>query len=208
MSQEEEVARKNGEYDSDAQYHFAKFMEEIGLPAESSEHLKETPRRVTHAFRDDLFSGLDKDPDRHLQTTFNDVEQYKGDAGFVIVRDIQVQSCCAHHWLPFVGKAHVGYLPKDDVVGLSKIARVTEEYARRPQVQERLTNQIATAVHDNLDPIATFVILEAEHECMSCRGIRDPDSSTITSARRGDPDDDSIFELEKKFYQLVNMGQL
>jgi len=199
---EEYIGSDSDVRDDLAKYHFGEFMDAIGLPPESSEHLEDTPRRVTEAFRDDLFSGLKKNPERHLETTFSDVESYRGDSGFVIVRDIQVQSCCAHHWLPFTGVAHVGYIPRNEVVGLSKLARVTEEFARRPQVQERLTNQVATAVHDNLDPVATFVMIEADHQCMSCRGIRDPHSSTITSARRGD----KASKLEEKFYDLIDKG--
>jgi GTP cyclohydrolase I len=183
------------------EYHFRKFMEVIGLPPDSDEHLDDTPRRVTEAFRDDFFCGLQKDPERHLETTFENVEQYKGDAGFVLVEDIQVESVCAHHWMPISGRAHIGYVPKDRVVGLSKLARVTEEFARRPQVQERLTNQIATAIQDNLEPKATFVVINAEHGCMSCRGIRDPFSQTKTSARRGPKGT----ELEDKFYQLLDL---
>ena len=184
-----------------AEYHFRKFMEAIGQSPDSSEHLEDTPRRVTEAFRDDFFSGSDTDPKRHLETTFEDVEQYEGDAGFVIVDDIQVQSVCAHHWLPISGKAHIGYVPRDKVAGLSKFARLTEEYARRPQVQEKLTNQVASAIQDTLDPLATFVVIEADHGCMSCRGVREPFSSTTTSARRGPKGS----ELEEKFFSLLNL---
>ena len=184
-----------------AEYHFSKFMDAIGVSQDRDEHTADTPRRVTEAFRDDFFSGLDKDPERHLETAFGDVEQHKGDAGFVLVEDIQVQSVCSHHFLPITGKAHVGYVPQERVVGLSKLARVTEEYARRPQVQERLTNQIANSIQDNLDPLATFVVIESEHGCMSCRGIRDPFSQTKTSARRGPKGT----ELEEKFYNLLSL---
>lgn len=184
-----------------AQYHFRKFMEAIGQPPDSDEHLEDTPRRVTEAFRDEFFSGVDKDPKRHLETTFEEVEQHKGDAGFVIVDNIQVQSVCAHHWLPISGRAHVGYVPRDRVVGLSKLARVTKEYARRPQVQERITNQVADAVQNVLDPLATFVVIDADHGCMSCRGVEEPFSSTTTSARRGSKGS----ELEEKFYTLLDL---
>ena len=184
-----------------AEYHFRKFMEAIGQSPDSSEHLENTPRRVTEAFRDDFFSGSDKDPKRHLETTFEEVEQYEGDAGFVIVDDIQVQSVCAHHWLPISGRAHVGYVPRERVAGLSKFARLTEEYARRPQVQEKLTNQVASAIQESLDPLATFVVIEADHGCMSCRGVREPFSSTTTSARRGPKGS----ELEEKFLSLLNL---
>lgn len=184
-----------------AEYHFRKFMEAIGQSPDSSEHLADTPRRVTEAFRDDFFSGSDKDPKRHLETTFEEVEQHEGDAGFVIVDDIQVQSVCAHHWLPISGRAHVGYVPRERVAGLSKFARLTEEYARRPQVQEKLTNQVASAIQESLDPLATFVVIEADHGCMSCRGVREPFSSTTTSARRGPKGS----ELEEKFFSLLNL---
>lgn len=184
-----------------AQYHFEQFMKAIGQDPDSDEHLEETPRRVTQAFRDEFFSGVDEDPRKHLERTFEDVEQHNGDAGFVIVDDIQVQSVCAHHWLPISGRAHIGYLPRDEVVGLSKIARVVEGYARRPQVQERLTNQVANAVQEELDPLATFVIVEADHGCMSCRGVREPFSSTTTSACRG-PEGSN---LEEKFYTLLDL---
>jgi len=201
---EETPKRKKSDYvkgEEPAEYHFRKFMEAIGQPPDSSEHLEDTPRRVTEAFRDEFFSGVDKDPKRHLETTFGEVEKHKGDAGFVIVDDIQVQSVCAHHLLPIRGRAHVGYVPRERVVGLSKLARVTKEYARRPQVQERITNQVADAVQDVLEPLATFVVIDAEHGCMSCRGVEEPFSSTTTSARRGPKGS----ELEEKFYTLLDL---
>lgn len=186
---------------SKPEYHFRKFMEAIGVPPDMNEHLEDTPRRVTEAFRDDFFSGLDEDPRKYLETKFSDFEKYEGDAGFVIVEDIQVQSVCAHHWLPISGRAHVGYVPQEYVVGLSKLARVTKGYARRPQVQEKLTNQIATAVQEELEPKATFVVIEADHGCMSCRGVMEPFSSTTTSARRGPKGT----QMEEKFYNLLQM---
>jgi len=195
-----------------AEYHFRKFMEKIGIEPQDDEHLEETPARVTRSRKNELFKGLDEDPDRHLEKTFEDVEQYdgdegqySGDAGWVIVDNIQVESMCAHHFLPFRGVAHVGYIPRDKVVGLSKLARVTEGYARRPQVQERLTNQIANAVHDNLDPIATMVVINSEHLCMSCRGIQEPHSSTSTAAIRGSVREDD--SMKQEFYQLLRASQ-
>lgn len=186
-----------------AEYHFEKFMEEIGVDPDGDEHLEDTPRRVAQSRRDELFGGLDEDPERHLEKTFSDVEQHKGDAGWVIEDNIQVQSMCAHHFLPFRGVAHIGYLPKDEVVGLSKLARVVDGYSRRPQVQERLTNQVADAIDGNLNPRATIVVMVAEHECMSCRGVQEPYSSTRTAAIRGDARGDS--NLKQEFYELLNV---
>lgn len=185
-----------------AQYYYEEFMEAIGLDSESSEHLEETPRRVTEAFEDDLFSGLDEDPREHLDTTFEDYGNDNGDAGWVIVDNIEVKSMCAHHFLPIEGIAHVGYIPQDGVVGLSKIARVVDGYARRPQVQERLTNQVANAIYEELDPIVVVVTVIATHDCMKCRGVREPHSATRTSAVRGDT---SGTDFEQKFYSLLDV---
>ncbi len=182
------------------EFHFEAFMESIGVDV-GSEHLEETPHRVVEAFRDELFSGVGKNPRRHLQTTFEDYGNDDGDAGFVIVDNIEVKSMCAHHFLPVQGVAHVGYIPSDEVVGLSKLSRVVEEYARRPQVQERLTNQVANAIYEELDPLVVVVTVIADHECMSCRGVREPDSTTRTSAVRGDESG----SLEEKFYQLLGI---
>lgn len=163
-----------------AEHHFQKFMEQLGIDPEA-EHTAETPRRVHEAFRDELFRGLNEDPGDHLETTFKEGVTDE----FVIVGDIQVQSMCAHHFLPFTGRAWVGYIPRDEVVGLSKIARVVDGYARRPQVQERLTAQIADAVRERLNARAVVVHIDAEHHCMSLRGVQEPHSSTATTALRG-----------------------
>lgn len=184
-----------------AEYHYEQFMRSIGLDPSESEHMKETPRRVTEAFRDDLFDGLDEDPKRHLETTFEETASGENQEGIVIVDNIQIQSMCAHHFLPFTGVAHIGYVPRDEVVGLSKFARMTRGYARRPQVQERLTNQIADAINDVLEPRAVFVTVIADHQCMTCRGVKEPYSSTRTSAIRGPVAD----ELEHKFYDMLNL---
>lgn len=185
-----------------AEYHYRKFLEALGLDPESSEHLADTPRRVVEAYRDDLFKGLDEEPREELSRTFRDVGQQQGDAGFVIVDNIQVQSMCAHHLLPFRGVAHVGYIPQHEVVGLSKLARVVEGYSRRPQVQERLTNQVANAVHEELNALATIVVVLAEHECMTCRGVREPYSKTRTAAIRGKARDSA--SLKQEFYHLLD----
>jgi len=187
-----------------AQYHFQKFMEAIGLEDwEEDEHLQDTPRRVADSRRDELFKGLDEDPKEYLSTTFTDAGQHQGDAGWVIEDEIQVQSMCAHHFLPFRGVAHVGYVPQDKVVGLSKLSRVVDGYARRPQVQERLTNQVADAIQDVLDPKATIVVMEAEHECMSLRGVQEPHTTTRTAAIRGEARENS--DLKQEFYQILGV---
>jgi GTP cyclohydrolase I len=141
-----------------------------------SEHLQRTPRRVALALRE-LLTPHDVDP-----TTFPNDEEYDE---LVLVRDIPFHSLCEHHLLPFVGKAHVAYLPKDRILGLSKLARVVEHFSRSLQVQERMTQQIAGWLEDQLAPRGVGVVLEAEHMCMRLRGVRAPGTVTVTSALRG-----------------------
>ena len=143
------------------------------------EGLLETPGRVSRMYAE-LFRGLRLDPGRHLKKVFS--EQYDE---LVLVRDISFNSMCEHHLLPFIGTAHVGYLPRGKVVGLSKLARVVEEVSHRPQVQERMTHQVADLLQRELDPKGVIVVIEATHTCMTIRGIRKPGSITITSAVRG-----------------------
>jgi GTP cyclohydrolase I len=143
------------------------------------EGLLETPARVARMYAE-IFSGLHTDPAVHLQKTFTQ----KHDE-MVLVKDIEFASCCEHHLLPFLGKAHIAYLPAGKVVGLSKLARVTEALARRPQVQERMTEDLADLIMRELQPRGVGVIVEAAHSCMSIRGVRKPGSVTITSALRG-----------------------
>lgn len=138
-----------------------------------------TPQRVADAY-EYLFSGLSEDPTRHLEVGF--AEDY---GNVVIVRDIYLASMCEHHLLPFIGKAHLAYVPKGRVVGLSKLARVVEGYARRPQLQERLTAQIADAMYESLGSRGALVVIEADHSCMTMRGVQKPGSITVTSAARG-----------------------
>ncbi len=142
-------------------------------------NLRETPSRVARMYAE-LFSGLHTDPKRHLQKVFG--EQYDE---LVLVRDISFSSMCEHHLLPFMGVAHVGYLPNGKIAGLSKLARVVEEISRQPQVQERMTHQIADLFHDQLEAKGVIVVLEATHTCMTIRGVCKPGSLTITSAVRG-----------------------
>jgi len=143
--------------------------------------LLNTPARVARMYAEQ-FAGLDQEPEDVLTTVF-DAEHDE----IVLVRDIEIYSMCEHHLVPFFGKAHIGYIPneKGEITGLSKLARLADVYARRPQVQERMTSQIADALMRMLEPRGVFVVLECEHLCMSMRGVRKPGASTVTSAVRG-----------------------
>jgi GTP cyclohydrolase I len=143
--------------------------------------LTATPARVARMYAE-ICAGLHSNPDEHLQTTF-EAEHDE----MVLVRDIPLYSLCEHHLAPFIGKAHVAYIPGTDgrVIGLSKFARLVDGYARRLQVQERLTSQIADAMQNSLDPKGVMVVIEAEHLCMSMRGVKQAGSTTVTSAVRG-----------------------
>src|SRR5688572_20578004 len=143
------------------------------------EGLLKTPDRVARAYAE-LMAGLTEDPRDHLKTVFR--EQYDE---VVLLRDIEFHSLCEHHLLPFTGQAHVAYLPDGKVVGLSKLARLVEGYARRPQVQERLTTQIADALMEELNPIGAACVIEAVHTCMTIRGAKKHGSVMVTSALRG-----------------------
>jgi GTP cyclohydrolase IA len=154
--------------------------------------LRRTPARVANAYAE-LFAGLRVDPAQVLTTTFEANHEE-----LVLVRDIEVMSLCEHHLLPFVGMAHIGYIPGPDgrITGLSKLARLVEVYARRPQVQERLTSQIADLLMAKLEPRGVIAVLECEHMCMSMRGIRKGGSRTVTSAVRGMLRDDAKTRAE------------
>jgi GTP cyclohydrolase I len=143
------------------------------------EGLLQTPARVARAYGE-LMSGLREDPRVHLRTVFR--ERYDE---IVLLRDIEFHSLCEHHLLPFTGRAHVAYLPDGKVVGLSKLARLVDGYARRPQVQERLTTEIADALMEELNAVGAAVVIEAVHTCMTIRGVRKPGSVMVTSALRG-----------------------
>jgi len=143
------------------------------------EGLLKTPNRVGRAYAE-LMAGLREDPRKHLKTVFN--ERYEE---VVLLRDISFQSICEHHLLPFMGRAHVAYLPAGKIVGLSKLARLVEGYARRPQVQERLTTQIADALMEELSPAGAVCVIEAEHTCMTLRGVKKHGSTMVTSELRG-----------------------
>ena len=142
--------------------------------------LLETPERVADMY-EEIFSGLRLDPEKELEVILDQKHEE-----IVLLKDIPLYSVCEHHLLPFIGRAHVAYIPKGGrVTGLSKIARVVEILSKRPQVQERLTTQVATVIMNKLKPLGVMVVIEAEHLCMSMRGIKKPGISTVTSAVRG-----------------------
>jgi GTP cyclohydrolase I len=143
--------------------------------------LQATPARVAKMYAE-IFAGLHDDPRRHLNVTFE-----AGHDEMVMVKDIPLYSVCEHHLLPWIGRAHVAYIPSDDgrITGLSKVARLVDGFARRPQVQERLTTQIADAIDEVLQPRGVLVVVEAEHLCMSMRGVRKPGTTTVTSSVKG-----------------------
>jgi GTP cyclohydrolase I len=155
-------------------------LEAIGEDPER-EGLLATPERVADMY-EEIFAGLSDDPDDHLSVTFGaDHDE------MIMVRDIPLYSMCEHHLIPFLGRAHVAYIPNANgrITGLSKLARLVESYSRRPQVQERLTSQIADHIDEKLVPRGVLVVIEAEHLCMSMRGVQKPGSTTVTSAVRG-----------------------
>ncbi len=142
--------------------------------------LVETPRRVARMY-EEIFQGIKQDPKTYLLKTFDEPHEE-----LVLVKDIPFYSMCEHHLIPFFGKAHVGYIPKGDrITGLSKLARAVEAVARRPQLQERLTSTVADSIMTTLKPYGVIVVVEAEHMCMTMRGIKKPGAKTITSAVRG-----------------------
>ena len=157
--------------------------------------LLETPERVARMC-EDMFGGLDEDPAVHLSKQFP-----APDSELVLEKDIVFYSTCEHHLLPFFGKAHIAYIPDGKVAGLSKIPRTVEVFARRPQIQEQMTVQIADAIERYLSPIGVMVMIEAEHTCMTMRGVKKPDVKTLTMATRGAFKDDS--ERQKLFLEMV-----
>jgi GTP cyclohydrolase I len=161
------------------------------------EGLLETPKRVAKAYRE-LFAGYETDPREYLERTFEEVAGYDE---LVVLRDIRVVSFCEHHMLPFMGRAHVGYLPSDRVVGISKLARVVNGFARRLQIQEKLTAEIAQAIQDILQPKGVGVVLVSEHSCMTMRGVNTPGSRLTTSHLLGEVRDDP--RTRQEFFELV-----
>ncbi|MFI4965412.1 MAG: GTP cyclohydrolase I FolE [Caulobacterales bacterium] len=161
------------------------------------EGLLDTPARVARAYKE-LFAGYESDPKEYLQRTFDEVGGYDE---LVILKDIRVVSFCEHHMLPFLGKAHVGYLPRNRVVGISKLARVVHGFARRLQIQEKLTAQVAEAIQDILDPKGVGVVVVSEHSCMTMRGVNTPGSRLTTSHLLGEVRDDP--RTRQEFFDLV-----
>ncbi|WP_223632835.1 GTP cyclohydrolase I FolE [Planococcus sp. 4-30] len=162
------------------------------------EGLKDTPKRVAKMYAE-VFSGLKEDPKEYFKTVF-----HEGHEELVLVKDIPFYSMCEHHLVPFFGKAHIAYIPRDGVVtGLSKLARAVETVAKRPQLQERITSTIADSLMETLNPHGVYVMIEAEHMCMTMRGIKKPGSKTVTAVSRGILETDDIKRSEVITY--INM---
>ena len=169
-------------------------LEGIGEDVER-EGLRDTPERIARMY-DEIYGGMNEDAVEHLSKVFT-VDHNE----MVLEKDIVFYSTCEHHLLPFYGKAHVAYIPDGKVVGLSKLARTVEVYARRPQIQEQMTGQIADAVMQHLTPKGVMVVVEAEHMCMTMRGIRKPGSKTVSIATRGVFAEDQA--LQNRFFQML-----
>lgn len=157
----------------------------------SREGLLDTPKRVAKMYAE-VFSGLKEDPKEYFKTVF-----HEGHEELVLVKDIPFYSMCEHHLVPFFGKAHIAYIPRDGVVtGLSKLARAVETVAKRPQLQERITSTIADTMMETLNPHGVFVMVEAEHMCMTMRGVKKPGATTVTAVARGLLETDAIKRSE------------
>jgi GTP cyclohydrolase IA len=164
------------------------------------EGLRDTPKRVVSAYRD-WFAGYDSDPGEYMRRTFEEVDGYDE---MVVLRDIAFESHCEHHMAPIIGRAHVGYLPTSRVVGISKLARVVDGFARRFQVQEKLTAQIAGCIQDILKPRGVGVVIDAAHQCMTTRGVHKRGVSMITSSMRGTFRDDPSTRAE--FLRFIDIA--
>lgn len=169
-------------------------LEGIGEDADR-EGLKETPDRIARMYGE-IFSGMDEDASSHLSRVFT-----ADNSEMVLEKDIVFYSTCEHHLMPFYGKVHVAYIPDGRVVGLSKLARTVEVYARRLQIQERMTGQIADAIMENLKPRGVMVMMEAEHLCMTMRGVKKPGSRTVSTAVRGSFSDSGT--LQNQFFRML-----
>ena len=161
------------------------------------EGLRDTPRRVVRAYRE-MFAGYAVDPAALLERTFEEVQGYDE---MVLLRDIRVESHCEHHMVPIIGRCHVGYLPRNRVVGISKLARVVDAYAKRLQIQERMTAQIADTIHEVLQPLGVAVVIEAGHQCMTTRGVHKAGVSMVTSRMLGAFRDDP--STRREFLGLI-----
>ncbi len=191
--------RKSGPTQADAEAAVRVLLQWAGDDP-SREGLLDTPERVAKSYRE-LFSGYETDPRGYLERTFQEVAGYDQ---LVVLSNIRVVSFCEHHMLPVTGVAHVGYLPTNKVVGISKLARVVNGFARRLQIQEKLTAEIAQAIEDVLQPHGVGVVIEAEHSCMTLRGVNTPGSRLTTSSLRGVVRDDPRTRAE--FLRLVRQG--
>jgi GTP cyclohydrolase I len=158
----------------------------------------DTPKRVLNAY-DEFFEGYDKSPDEYLSRTFEEVEGYDE---IVVVKNVRLESHCEHHMVPIIGKAHVAYIPDKRVVGISKLARVVDIYGRRLQTQETLTAQIADSIHRVLKPKGVAVVVDAAHQCMTTRGVRKVETSTVTCRLMGLFKEDQA--MENRFFKLVS----
>ena len=159
------------------------------------EGLRETPNRIARMY-EEIFAGMDESAEAHLSKTFSSTG-----SEMVIEKDITFYSTCEHHLMPFYGKAHVAYIPDGKVVGLSKLARCVEVYARRPQIQEQMTAQVADAIMNSLSAKGVMVMVEAEHMCMTMRGVKKPGSKTVTLATRGEFENND--RLQRYFFEAV-----
>ena len=158
-----------------------------------------TPDRVARAYKE-FFAGYEQDPEEILRTTFEEVEGYDE---MVLVKDIGVESHCEHHMVPIIGRAHIAYIPNNRVVGISKLARVVDIFAKRLQIQEKMTAQIANAIENVLQPKGIAVVIDASHQCMTTRGVNKPESSTVTSAMRGVFNDNP--RTRNEFLSFINL---
>lgn len=173
------------------------FLEGIGEDV-SREGLQETPKRIAKMCRQ-IFGGYEQDAEEHLSRTF-----HTDTGNMVVEKNITFYSVCEHHFLPFYGKVHIGYIPDGKVVGLSKLARTVEVYARRAQIQEQLTEQIAVAVMNYLQPKGVMVMIEAEHMCMTMRGVQKPRTTTTTYVAKGSFEEDA--NLQRMFMNMTMQG--
>lgn len=177
---------------------FEQMMQGAGI--EHTPGVEDTPRRVSKMWKE-IFRGMREDPEKHLEVTF--AESFDE---MVLVKDIPFFSFCEHHFIPFIGAAHIAYIPDSHVVGLSKLARVLDGYARRPQIQERLTTQVADAIENKLKPLGVGVVIEAEHLCMTMRGVMKPGAKTVTSVMRGVFLDETSSPVRAELFQLIRGG--
>ena len=165
------------------------------------EGLLDTPARVARAY-EEFFAGYTEDPEQMLERTFEEVEGYDD---IVMLRDIAMQSHCEHHLVPILGKAHIAYLPDTRVVGISKLARVLDSYSRRLQTQETMTSQVANAIQNALKPKGVAILIDAQHQCMTTRGVKKPDVSMVTNQFTGEFKKDP--SLRDRFYRHIELGR-